>query len=162
MSIITSIFTGILIAAISSWITVQLSLRRYHAERWWDRKVDAYKTVLEALHESKALSDHHLFVAECGAEINGDIDKKLRGTSQCASDNIQKAMDLGSFFLSDEALARLKRFRREESEAQKITSWHEHLEGDWNATDSCLKDMAVIAKNDLRPESIWPWRKSNL
>jgi len=43
-----SIFTAIVIAAISSWITVQLSLRKFRAERWWERKAEAYSKIIEA------------------------------------------------------------------------------------------------------------------
>jgi hypothetical protein len=40
-----TIFTGILIAAATSWITVQLSLKRFREEKWWERKADAYSNI---------------------------------------------------------------------------------------------------------------------
>ena len=64
---------AILIAAVSSWITVQLALRRFRRERWWERKTDAYTKVIEALHNSKEFSDRHLEAAQAGREIPDDL-----------------------------------------------------------------------------------------
>ncbi len=36
---LTTIPVAILIAAVSSWITVQLSLKRFRDEKWWEKKV---------------------------------------------------------------------------------------------------------------------------
>lgn len=38
-----AIFTGIIIAVVSSWITVQLSLKKFQKEKLWERKLEAYK-----------------------------------------------------------------------------------------------------------------------
>lgn len=157
MAIALTLFTGILIAAVSSWITVNLALRRYHSERWWDRKVEAYTAVLHALHDSKAFSDRNLAALERGAELAEEKTKELSDRAQKATDQILRAMDLGSFLLSDEALNRLRRFRTEEDAASDTASWWQHLEADHQATSSCLKDMIEIAKKDLKQKTRFLW-----
>ena len=150
---ILAIIAAIVIAAISSWITVNLSLRRYHSERWWDRKADAYMAVIEALHHSKAYSDENLNAEMRKREISKERDKELRTRTRKANDEIQKAMDMGSFLLSEEAMERLKRYKKEESRASEEHTWFEYLDADLAATASCLKDMVEIARRDLRPDS---------
>ncbi len=47
-----NILTGIVIAVISSLIATHLALKRFRTEKWWERKVDAYLKIIEALHNS--------------------------------------------------------------------------------------------------------------
>jgi hypothetical protein len=76
METIGTIICGIVIAAASSWFTVQLSLRRFWQEKWWERRVTAYERVLEALHHSKAFSEVHLNAKDESKEVPGERDKE--------------------------------------------------------------------------------------
>jgi len=145
-----AIFTGIVIAAVSSWITVQLSLKRFRSERWWERKVLAYEKIIGALHDSKAFADKHLEAEYNGRKISEEKDKELRARSKVAHEEIEKAIDIGSFLLSDEALSKLKQYQKDMEKASDTQMWFEYLEGDLAATSNCLKDLIQIAKKDLR------------
>lgn len=145
-----SILVGVIIAAASAWITVRLSLKRFRSERWWDRKVEAYERVIEALHHSKAFSDAHLNASHEGRELSEERDKDLRKRSAQAHIEIEKATDMGAFLLSDEAHERLKKYRKDTTEASDTPHWEVYLQGDLVATESCLADLIKIAKKDLR------------
>ncbi len=142
--------TGILIAVVSSWVTVQLSLRKFRTEKWWERRADAYASVIEALHNSKEFSVQHLRAEERGREISEDRDAELRVQATAASEEIRRVANIGSFFLSDQAMVRMARFQKEEDEASDAMDWIEYLEGDWKAVSTCLDDMIAIAKADLK------------
>ena len=58
--IVWQLLTGIIIAAVSAWVTVQLSLRKFRKEKWWERKADTYSNVIEALYNSKAYPQHFM------------------------------------------------------------------------------------------------------
>jgi hypothetical protein len=147
---VLAIFTGIVIAAVSSWITVQLSLKRFRSERWWERKVQAYEKIIGALHDSKAFADKHLEAEYSGRKISEEKDKELRSRSKVAHEEIEKAIDTGSFLLSDEALSRLKQYQKDMEKASDTRSWFEYVDEDLAATGNCLKDLIQIAKRDLR------------
>lgn len=146
----TNILVGIVIAGVSSWITVQLSLRRFRTEKWWERKVAAYERVIEALHYSKAFCDAHINAVEEGRDVAKDRDQSLRKHARDASQEIQKVIDVGGFLLSDEAHARLKQYVKQSKVASNSQSWYEYLEADLAATESCLTDLIRIAKKDLQ------------
>ena len=78
MEIVASALTTIMIAAVSSWITVQLSLRRFRTEKWWERRVAAYERLIEVLHHSKAFFERHLKASSRGL---GDFRRARQGTS---------------------------------------------------------------------------------
>lgn len=147
---ILTILTGIIIATVSSWITVQLSLRRFRSERWWERQATAYERVIAALHDSKAFSENHMDAEYECRELSNEIKEELRARSKSAHEEILKAIDIGAFLLSDEALKRLKMYQKEIKDASTEQSWIEFLEADWSATDKCIKDIINIAKHDLK------------
>ena len=145
-----AIFLGIPSAVIISWVTVQLSLKQFRTEKWWELKVNAYSRVIEALHYSKAFSDAHLDAREAGREVDKERDHELRCRSKEAHAEIRKAMDLAGFLLSKEAQERLQRLNKELHDASNEISWDEYLAGDQAATSSCLSDLIKIAIRDLR------------
>lgn len=151
--VLLGIPAAIIIAAVSSWITVQLSLRRFRKERWWERKVGAYTNVIEALHNSREFADQHLD-AEIGArELSEEREAELREFSNQADREIRKAANTGAFFLSDQAATRLTQFQKEEERAKDAIDWFTYLEADRDAVNSCLQDIIRIAKTELSLES---------
>ena len=99
MDIFITILTGIMTAAASAWVTVQLSLRRFRAEKWWERRVTAYERVIEALYNSKEFSEVHLHALDENLQIPKEQDNELRAQVEDAAREIAKAVDLGSFLL---------------------------------------------------------------
>jgi hypothetical protein len=47
--IVANLVPAIIVAVIASWVTVQLSLRQFYTEKWWERKADAYAKVIGSL-----------------------------------------------------------------------------------------------------------------
>jgi len=150
IGIATAIFTAIIIAAVSSWITVQLSLKQFRSERWWERKAKAYERLIKALHHSKKFFDDHLKAEYDGKEISDEIDKELRAKSTVARNEIEKVMDIGGFIVCEEALDRLKQYRNEVDKASQRKSWFEYLDASLVATETCINDLIKIARQDLK------------
>lgn len=150
MEIVLTIISGIAIAGISSWITVQLSLKRFQTEKWWEMKATAYSNLLGTIHDAKAFSEENLEADYHAKELTDAQDKELRAKSHKASAEIYRAMDVGAFYLSKEAIERLKLYKNHPEPDNPHHSWVVHLEGDFTETNSCLKDMIEIARNDLQ------------
>jgi hypothetical protein len=141
---------AIFIAAASSWITVQLSFRKFRHEKWWERKADAYANIIEALHYSKQFSEEHFEADMEGREISQDTDAELRAEAKKANAEISRVASMGAFLLPDQAINRLALLRKEENEASNATDWCEYIDRDLKATSSCLNDIIEIAKEDLK------------
>ncbi len=150
MDIILAIFSGVAIAGLSSWITVHLSLKRFQTEKWWEMKATAYSNLLGTIHDAKAFSEEHLEADYRNKELTEAQDKELRDKSHKASAEIYRAMDVGAFYWSKEAIKRLKLYKNYPEPDNPYHSWVVYLEGDFAATDACLKDMTEIARNDLQ------------
>jgi len=147
---VLAVLTGILIAAVSSWITVQLSMRRFRAEWLWKRKADAYGAVIEALHNSKAFYIAHMSSVEQGKELSKERDNELGLRARQGHDAIQKAIDMGSFLLSQKALDRLGQYMKESDAVSQNQDRYSYLDEHLAATIRCLEDIVPIAKEDLK------------
>ena len=150
MTILLDILTTIMVAAVSAWIAVHLSLRRFRTEKWWEKRVLAYERLIEAFHHSKAFSESHLKAAQQGREISKERDKELRSKAEEAEREIRKAVDLGGFLLGKEARARLRQYISDRRYASESDGWDDYLLRDLDATDTCLRDLIKIARRDLR------------
>jgi hypothetical protein len=145
----TTMFSGIVIAFISSWLTVQISLHRFRTERWWEKKAEAYSKIIEALHNAKTVSSAYMSTLTDATQLTEEQKKVLSIRNQAATEEILKAMDVGAFLLSEEALDRLWQYQKDAGVAAKEISWDSYLEKDLDATGKGLRDMIIIAKKDL-------------
>lgn len=150
MEIFLKIISGVAIAGLSSLITVHLSMRRFRTEKWWEKKAEAYSNILGAIHDAKVFAEENLEAMHKGREISEEEDRELRHKSKMAESEIDRAMDVGAFYLSQEALDCLKKYKKESSEAGKDHDWTLYLIEDLGATDKCLKSMIEVARNDLK------------
>jgi hypothetical protein len=149
-AIASNLLTAILVAVITSFLSVWLALRRFRAERLWERKADAYVRIIEALHHAKAFSEHHVGADEIGRELSKDKDTELRNRARLGSDELLKAIDTAALLLPKEAIVRLRQYMKDEEAAKKHTSWVDYLDADAAATRACLQDMIEIARLDLK------------
>jgi hypothetical protein len=150
MTVIETILAGIVIATISSLVTVQLSLGRFRSEKWWEKKAEAYSNLIGAIHDAKAFSEETIEAGSKGKDLSGDDDKALRIRSKNAESDIYRAMDVGAFYLSDKAIARLRSYMKDCGESSNTTDWVMYITNDYEANKSCLADMIEIARNDLK------------
>ena len=94
--------------------------------------------------------EENLEAASRQRKLSTEEDKAIREKSKRANAEIHRAMDVGAFYLCEDAIERLRRFRKESAQAGKDGSWIEYLLDDLKAANSCVKDMMEIARRDLR------------
>ena len=146
MTIITTMVSGIVIAFVSSWITVQLSLNRFRTERHWERRVKAYESVIEALYRWKIFLDNSL--RDDGKVPAGEFDQ-LSAQAIRSYQEIERTTDMARFLLAnDEAHERLKRYRKIFSGHSRKNS-KEYVVYHLKIANSCLEDLIEIARRDL-------------
>ncbi len=91
-------FTSIVAAYVTTIITVNLSLRRFRSERWWERKVEAYARLLDYLYDLQEYAASKLRQHEPTEEERLEFSNR----SKKASAEIQKIRTIGAFVISDE------------------------------------------------------------
>ena len=146
---LTNLITGSVIAVITAAVTVRLSLRRFHAERWWERKVDAYSGVLDALYHMKRYADH-LANEEMGERFSDEYRNDLEKKHSEAFQELERATTIGGYILSDEVAATLAELQEHPRDTwDKVPPW-EFFESEAVAYGTALTKIRDAAKRDLR------------
>lgn len=143
------IFTGLVIAGASAWITVWLARKKFRAERLWEKKVAAYERVIDALHQSKRFAAEHVRAAEQGQEVSEERDQELRAMSKGAHNEILRATDVGRFIMSASAVEVLQKYEQQSKELSACQSWFEYIDLDYTITKQCLESFLDEAKKDV-------------
>lgn len=158
MEYVLPAIVAVVVGPLSAWITVQLSLRRFRAQKWWEMRVEAYRRVIEALHQAKTFSSTYLDADIWGQRLSDDKKRELSALVRKADREIDRASDAAGFLISHAARERLREYQLSIDE-DNIPSWWEYIDKHWGETDSCLKDIIEIARQDLELErrGWWPF-----
>ena len=148
--IFKAVLPGIVIATITSILTVRLAIRRFHEEKWWEKKQEMYSRLLETLHHLKNYAAEHYEDQINPDYITDEKRKELTKDWKKFSREFTKLQDLASFHLSNEAVAILDQYEKKKAEARKSDSIFDWVDGDLAAVSECLEELKKAAKRDLK------------
>jgi len=152
---------GVVSGVGSAYVTLHFALKRFYFEKWWERKAEAYSSILDALHHLKNHVEHELAflrvepsLRPAGEEVLSQLTEKMIS----ATAEIRKRADIGSFVISEEAVSAMRTLQTEldritgfsEGQQATITDLPEHFRLRLSAVNKCLDSMRDIAKNDLK------------
>jgi len=96
--------TAVITAPLAAWLTAQFALRRFYAEKVWERKVDAYTAIMEALHEMQRWYDMH-WDAEVGDRSLSEEQKAaLLNDYQDANRRLERRVESEKWIISDKCV----------------------------------------------------------
>lgn len=144
--------SSVIVAVITATLTVRLALKRFYAEKWWERKSTAYASIIEALHHVRNYADTNLTLEMLQRDLPEQGMQELTEKLRSAMGELRKQLDIGEFVLSEEAVTVMNKLMVDLDASTNATSWHEHLELKLVAVDSCLSNMRRVARKDLRLE----------
>lgn len=139
----------IFIAVITAIVTVQLSLKRFRSEKWWEKKADAYSKIIDAIHSLKDYNEQKLRAEYREAELSPEKEHELLRQYENAHREFIKALDVGSFIISADALKILETYQN-----RPRLNWDENplfdiIEEDLKHIKECLQSFKLAAKKDL-------------
>ena len=142
-------------AAVVAWVAL-VALRRFKSQKWWERRVDSYLKVLDALADASAYYDRELRAEARGTRSPTPQIEDLMEKARKADQEIAKAIDLAEIFISEDAHQRLIQYKRDITRADRTVDddgvhigWAGHLVARSDAITTCQADMIKIAKKDL-------------
>lgn len=146
ISLIPSLVVGICTAVIS----VRLALRRFYAERWWERKADAYSRIIEALYIALDYFDNMYDRELALRAISEERVAELQSHFEQAARELRKATRIGAYIISDDIAEALERLEKRQTPDLPEASWLEVVEAEYAAYKATLAEIKTLAKQDLR------------
>jgi hypothetical protein len=148
--ILKTILPGIIIAIFTSILTVRLAIRRFHEEKWWEKKQEMYSSLLETLHHLKNYAAEHYEDQINPDHITNEKREELMKDWKKFSREFAKLRDLASFHLSNNAVAILDEYEKKKAEVRKSNNIFDLIDGDLAAVSECLEELKKAAKRDLK------------
>ncbi|GJM17593.1 MAG: hypothetical protein DHS20C13_29200 [Thermodesulfobacteriota bacterium] len=138
---------------ISGLLSAYFAIRIHRNEKWWELRVAAYQSVIEALsdltHYYNANYLHEIGQRELSGKYKAEIEKFWSNNYQ----KIRKAADSGIFLFSEEVNKSLKEFI--DLDKIEYDSYFEYLDSSLPAAEKCLRAVVSSANKDLRLKDTW-------
>jgi hypothetical protein len=157
IQILIALIPGILISFLTAFLMVYLSLKKFHHERWWDRKADLYSNILDSLHQRIKYLENGITVYYSEYGDNSLTDEMKNKSNELykknleSLDHIARVRDVGSFIISKEAIEELTTGLKSGLTGK---DWSEMYPPDFyqkelDIVNNCLQRIIIIAKKDL-------------
>lgn len=153
--------SSILIALLTAYFTVRLAIRRFHSEKRWQQKFDAYRKLFVALHQLKEHAWHELSLLENArtlptgseAETNRtEMIQQLEDEMILGISELRLQFDIGTFVIDEAAVKLLENLMLSLDEgvelgrSQGAEKYYSHREA---TVGDCQGALRKIARNDL-------------
>ena len=148
--ILIGLIPAIVVSIFTSYITVNLSLKQFYSQRWWDKKETEYTQIMRELARLKlCFSDwYESFLYH--KRVTEQDSKKLNETYKRASESLSKISAIGTFVVSEETVTALdgllSQFEQETPRGDPL----DDIERDYIAVEKCIKEVTQYARKDLR------------
>ena len=143
--------TAILVAFVSPWIAVNLSLRRFRREALWSRRVDAYDRVVGALHRMYEILQIDVDAVARNREVSEELETEQLKQFQDAKREILRTVRLGAYLVNRDAGTCLQHYLSELRKDDSLDLFSS-LERALVATETCLDKVTDIANLDLNDD----------
>jgi len=148
--LLSSLLPSLIVGVCTVIFSVRLALRRFHAERWWERKAEAYSRIAEALYDAMEYFEARHDEDLSGEQIKEEDRKRLVEGYDRAYRELRKATSVGAYIISDEVAEALATLEKRPRLDPKDTSWFEIFDENLHAYKKALAEVRALAKKDLR------------
>jgi hypothetical protein len=147
--------SSLVVSIVVAIVTVQLSLWRFHREKWWERKLDAYTRVIEALHHMQRSLDVGWKSEVEAHQYDEAFVRRLGEKASAGWDEVRKAIAMGELLLSPSALAVLQRLMNESEKLPADHTYFDYVDQVGAEVERCLAKFVPLAKDDLKLSDRW-------
>ncbi|WP_351123384.1 hypothetical protein [Shewanella sp. T24-MNA-CIBAN-0130] len=139
------------VGVISGVFGAFMALRRYKHEKWWEMRVNAYKTVIESLSDLTAIYETRNNNWEQSPREPASIGQELK----VARGEVRKHRDMGAFLFSNDAELALTAFIEFNINYENITDPGDIYGPFSQSSRQCLEKIVALSKKDLAVNERW-------
>jgi predicted nucleic acid-binding protein len=141
------------VGIISGLFSAYIAIRGHRDKKWWELRVEAYKSLIEALSDLTYYYQKK-YTAECYHEkLSKEYEEGLSKFWDESYHKVRKAADSGVFLFSNEVNQELKKFMALEN--QRDDTYFDYVDSYSAVTEQCLKAVVSSAKKDLKVKDAW-------
>lgn len=151
---LAGVLLGALIGAVPTYFIARsqhkMALERLYADKWWDRKEQAYSEIVGSL-TSLTYALERWVDAQVRHVTSEEYLGTIRDEHERAKQRVQMAAIRGSYAVSQRTAGALSRLIKQlEETEQRNTTMFDVLDEHWAASKACLEVVRAEAESDLR------------
>lgn len=147
---LTTLITAIVTSIFTSFISVNLALRKYKSEKWWDFKASCYLSIIEALNNMVIYCDLWLDLEVDGKNGCEDTLRKYKNEFNSAGLLLKGQASAGKLLLSKDIYEALSSLANSVSQAGYIECKTQEIGSIRCEVDDCLNKVIPYIKSDLK------------
>lgn len=152
MALFTELMKLSLVGLISGLFTAYIATRAYRNKKWWEMRVAAYQSLIEALSDIEHYYNIEFDNSCDNRPPNEAHEAKLNKLIDDALPKVRKAAACGVFLFSEEVNQALEKFF--EPDTPSICT-QVFLDNNRNSAKNCLNTIVLSANKDLRLKNTW-------
>ena len=133
----------------AAFLAAWLAAKRFREDKLWEKKMEAYSELVDALHKMKFPPGEHFDAAIEHRDIDDAYSKELWREFKQARRNVLRIAESSSLLLSQEVMASVQKLELGLSKARSAHTWQEHLDEQWGVIEACLKKVKEIGGKEL-------------
>ena len=144
-----SLIPGVIISIITAYVTVQLSMKQFYFQKWWEKKAEAYSHIIEQLSYLQYCFGEWFNDGVYIRELDDrDKEKLLEGYKQ-AKESITKATAIAAYIVSDNTVTTLEKLLRDLEIAEEKTDFVGTMDRQYGLIKECITKVKGYARIDL-------------
>jgi hypothetical protein len=141
------------VGVIAGLFSAYIATRGHRNKKWWELRVSAYQSVIEALSDVTYYYDRKYKAEIENRELSAESEAELDKFWDDSYHKIRKAADSGVFLFSEEVNQALTEFVNLKNENSH--SYFEAIDNNLVVAEKCLKAIVSSANKDLRLNDAW-------
>jgi hypothetical protein len=129
-------------------LTVRLAVGTFRQQKLWERRLDAYTSIIRDFHHVKRDADLNFDAEIEGQPLSEETKAALWASVQSAQADLALHSDIGELLLSAAALASIRKTVSAIA-ANHPTTYQEFLDNSYGITNTGLNEFREIARGDL-------------
>lgn len=148
--LLTSVVPSVVSGATVALLTVPIALRRFRAERLWERRLQAYADVLVALSHVRRYLKEALSEIEESKTLSPEANAALADRANKGIEDIRRAAALGALILDHDGAARLEQLEADLDDPHHNMDLHEEFEADLAVANRAFAEIKTIARTNTQ------------
>jgi uncharacterized Ntn-hydrolase superfamily protein len=141
------------VGILSGLFSAYLALRGHRNRKWWELRVEAYQSVIEALSDLTHYYDEKFDDEIQRREISQEREAELKQFWDSSYHSVRKAADSVVFLFSESVNQALREFIDLRNEHYK--SFFDYIDSHSAVAKKCLETVVGFANKDLRVNDTW-------
>lgn len=149
MDVLINFAVSITSGAIAAFLGAWWAIRKFYAERNWERRERAYEEIIHALYDITRYCAVQKEDYGQGTGLSAEKESELQQKYMSAYASVNKALDIGSLYVSSKANAILQLLRQHRNFDYEGEPAFEIFEHEYNIHKDALDSFLIVARKEL-------------